>query len=169
MVPRRVGLLVCVLFLPVAGQPQQSQSDPAKELVWQAVRAEIAANAADHGRWLYFESDRKPGDGTVQWVAQTNTGELDRVLKKDDQPIPLSEQRSRMDAFVRDTSAQAKQRRNGQHDDREASEMLNTLPNAFIWTKTAERDGTTILHFKPDPEFRPPTWESRVLPPWKAT
>jgi hypothetical protein len=134
-----------------------------KEIVQQAVRAELAADAADHTHWLYFESDKKPGDGTVQWVAQTSMGEIARILKKDDRSLPVAEQRSRMDQFVRDSPAQNKQRKADQHDDREATQMLNTLPNAFIWTKTGQRNGETVLHFKPDPNFRPPTWESRVF------
>ena len=41
--------------------------------------------------------------------------------------------------------------------------MLNMLPNAFIWTRTGEQGNSILLHFKPDPSFKPPTWESRVF------
>jgi len=134
-----------------------------KQIVQQAVRAELAADAADHTHWLYYEDDRKPAEGTVQWVAETPLGELDRILKKDEHPLSRDEQRKRMDDFIHDDSAQVKQRKSSQHDDREATEMLNMLPNAFIWTVTGHRDGDTVLHFKPDPNFHPPTWESRVF------
>ena len=134
-----------------------------KGMIQQAVQAEIAADAADHAKWLYFENDQTPGNGTVQWVAQTSFGELARVLEKDGHPLSLVEQRSRMDNFIRDNSAQSKQRKSSQHDDKEATEMLNMLPNAFVWTVVGHRDGTTLLHFRPDPNFHPPTWESRVF------
>jgi hypothetical protein len=134
-----------------------------KEIVQQAVRAELASNAADHTHWLFYETDKKPGDGTVQWVAQTTLGELNRVLEKNGRALSLEEQRSRMDAFMRDTSTQAKQRKSSQQDDRQATQMLNMLPNAFIWTITSRRGDTTTLHFKPDPNFHPPTWQSRVF------
>jgi hypothetical protein len=68
-----------------------------------------------------------------------------------------------MDTFIHNQSAQARQRKNGQHDDRQATEMLNMLPHAFIWTKTGVRGDLTVLHFRPDPNFHPPTWESRVF------
>lgn len=159
-------LLICAIFAAVCvGAAAQ---DP-REIVHQAVRAELAADAADHTHWLYKESDKKPGEGTEQWVAQTTFGELARVLQKDDHPLTLIEQRSRMDAFIHDTSAQAKQRKNGQQDDREATQMLNMLPNAFIWTIVGHGDDTTILHFKPDPNFHPPTWNREYLPRWKET
>lgn len=134
-----------------------------KEIVQQAVRTELAADAADHSRWLYYEVDRKPADGVVQWVAQTRFGDLDRVLARDGHRFSMAEQRGKMESFIHDNSAQSKQRRSGQHDDKQATEMLNLLPNAFIWTRNGQKDGNTILHFRPDPNFRPPTWEARVF------
>ena len=161
----RAGLLVWAL-LPafcVMGSAQPAKSYPPKSYVWEAVRAELAASAADHSLWLYYEVDRKPGDGAVQWAAETRMGELDRMLQKDGHPLSLAQQRGKMDAFIRDTAAQARQRRGGRHDDRQAALMLNMLPNAFLWTITGRRDGATTLHFRPDPGFRPPTWETRVF------
>lgn len=134
-----------------------------KQVVQAAVRAELAADAADHSLWLYYEIDRKPGDGVVQWAAQTRMGELDRVLQQDGHRLPLAQQRAKLDSFIHDSSAQAKQRRSSQHDDKQATEMLNLLPQAFIWTVTRHEGSTTYLHFRPDPNFRPPTWESRVF------
>ena len=158
---RRAGFWLAgalAIYVCAAASAQQP-----KQIVQQAVRAELAADAADHTQWLYYEDDKKPTEGTVQWVAETPFGELDRILKKDDHPLSHDEQRKRMDDFIHDDSAQVKQRKSSQHDDREATEMLNILPNAFDWTVTGRRGGDTILHFKPDPNFHPPTWESRVF------
>jgi len=134
-----------------------------RQIAQQAVRAELAADAADHSLWLYHEIDQKPNDGFVQWAAQTRMGELDRVLQQDGHRLSLAQQRSRMESFIHDPSAQAKQRRGGQHDDKQATEMLNLLPKAFIWTMDKQEGSTTYLHFRPDPNFHPPTWESRVF------
>lgn len=149
------GVIFSGACAAIAQQPNQ--------IVQEAVRTELAADAADHSRWLYYEVDEKPGDGVVQWVAQTRFGDLNRVLQKDGRRFSPAEQRSQMDSFIQNSSAQAKQRKAGQHDDKQAVEMLNLLPNAFIWTRTGEKDGNTILHFRPDPNFRPPTWEARVF------
>jgi hypothetical protein len=145
-----------------ASAQDQSQVDP-REIVERAVRAELAADAADHSLWLYYEIDRKPNNGVVQWAAQTRMGELDRVLQQDGQHLTRDQQLNKIQSFINDDSAQAKQRRSGQHDDKQATEMLNLLPQAFIWTKIRQEGGTTYLHFRPDPNFRPPTWESRVF------
>ncbi len=149
---------VCAL-----GAAQPAKTYTAKDYVFEAVRAELAAAAADHTVWLYYEVDMKPGDGTVQWAADTRMGELDRILEKNGNRFTPEEQRSKMDAFIDSPAAQVRQRKGGQHDDRQAAQMLNLLPNAFLWTMTRQAGGKTYLHFRPDPNFRPPTWESRVF------
>jgi hypothetical protein len=157
---KRASLLAWAI-MPILSASAHGQSP--RDLVRQAVRTEIAANAADHSRWLFYEVDKKPVDGVVQWVAQTSTGDVSRVLQQNGNSLSASDQRSRMESFIHDSGAEAKQRRSSQHDDRQAAEMMNMLPNAFIWTKTGEQGNSILLHFKPDPNFKPPTWESRVF------
>jgi len=151
-------MLAGVCAVASGQQPQQPQ-----QIVQQAVRSEMAADAADHSIWMYYEIDRKPNDGVVQWSAQTGMGELDRILRQDGHTFTLAQQRAKMDAFIHSPSAQAKQRQGGEHDDKQAAQMLNMLPNAFIWTKTGQHDQMIYLHFRPNPNFSPPTWESRVF------
>jgi hypothetical protein len=140
----------------------------AKQIVQQAVKTELAADAADCSRWLYFEIDRKPNLAVEQWAAQTSEGDLHRVLKENGRELSESEQRGQMENFARDTAAQEKQRKSGQHDDRQATEMLNLLPQAFIWKKAGEQGDDTILEFTPDPHFRPPDYQSRVFAAMKG-
>lgn len=150
-------------WMMLAGVCAVATSQQPQQIVQQAVRAEMAADAADHSLWMYYEVDRKPGDGVVQWAAQTRMGELDRVLQQAGHTLTLAQQRLKMDTFIHSPSAQAKQRQGGEHDDKQAAQMLNMLPNAFIWTKVGQHDQMTYLHFKPNPNFNPPTWESRVF------
>ncbi len=155
---RRV--LVCAIL---AGSCAAVSAQDEKQLVQQAVKTELAADAADHSRWLYFETDRKPHQYVEQWVAQTRMGDLVRVLRENGRQLSEGEQRQRMENFAHDTAVQEKQRKAGQHDDRQTTEMLNLLPQAFIWKKTGEQDGDTILAFAPDPHFHPPDYQSRVF------
>jgi hypothetical protein len=134
-----------------------------QQLVEQAVHTELAADAADHTHWLYYEDDRTPGTDVKQWVAQSNIGDLKRVIAQNGRALSTEEQQSRIDNFIASPEAQQKQRKAGQQDDRQAAQMLRLLPQAFLWTKTGEHDGNTTLHFTPDPKFNPPTWESRVF------
>jgi hypothetical protein len=140
-----------------------SRAENPKDLVQRAVKSELAADAADHSHWLYFDFDRKPENAIKQWIADAKGGSLHLIVERNGQPVPKDEQRRKMDEFIHDSDAQAKQRKNGAHDDDQATEMLGLLPQAFLWTETASQGSRTILHFKPDPQFHAPDWEARVF------
>jgi hypothetical protein len=164
------SILVVGCFAVVHGQnsnqensrPDNSDQD-AKRIVQQAVKTELAANSSDQSRWLYYEVNQKPKNSVTQWVAETSQGDLRRTLKQNGQEFPADQQHKKMDSFIHDSGAQAQQRKAGQHDDRQATELLKLLPDAFIWTSTGSHDGNTTLHFKPDAKFHPPNREARVF------
>lgn len=147
----------------LAGVCTVGQCQKADQIVQQAVRAEMAADAADHSLWMYYEVDRKPGASVVQWAAQTRMGELDRVLQQNAQRLTPAQQLKKMNTFINSSAARARQHKNSQQDDKQAAQMLSLLPTAFVWTQTSQSGSTIYLHFKPNPNFNPPTWESRVF------
>ena len=142
---------------------QMSFAQAPKGIVEQAVQTELAANRNDHSHWLYFEIDRQPGKAVKRWVAQARSVSLDRVIERNGQTVPESEQRQEMNAFMNNPGAQAKQRKSGQHDDEQAAELLQMLPNAFVWTVAGEKGSDILLHFRPDQKFHPPNLEARVF------
>jgi hypothetical protein len=156
-------LAVSILGHAPAIASAQTEAQNARAFVEKAVQNELAKDEVDHTRWLYYEDDQKPENPVRQWVADTSNGSLKRVLQIDGRKLSLSEQQQRMELFLGDTGAQAKARKSSTHDDKEAAEMLELLPRAFLWTKKGEDGDSTLLHFKPDPNFRPPDLESRVF------
>lgn len=158
------GLVICAfaIFCIVRGTGQ-SADQVAKPLVRRAVQAELAADQADHSHWLYFEVDRKADRSVKQWVAETKDGSLRRIVEMNGQSVAPTEQRRKVDSFLRDSWARSRQRKAEQHDDAQAAELLRLLPDAFRWTKTGEKDGNITLHFVPDPQFRAPDLEARVF------
>ncbi|HWG21758.1 MAG TPA: hypothetical protein VG225_14600 [Terracidiphilus sp.] len=154
-----MGLLAAFLL----AQPPAAPTEDARHFVQQAVQTELAKDEADHSHWLFFEIDQKPVHPVKQWVAETGQGTLRRVLQIDGQPLSEAEQRQKLDAFLSDPGALAKQRKSAAHDDKQATEMLQLLPRAFIWTIKGEQGKVTVLHFKPNPAFDPPDMESKVF------
>jgi hypothetical protein len=138
-------------------------AEDARQFVQRAVHTELNADENDHSRWMYFETDRTPTRNVDQWVAQTREGNLVRVVRSNGQLVPESEQRQKMDAFLHDFPTRSKQKKSEQHDDEQATEMLNLLPQAFLWTDAGTNGNLRILHFKPDPQFHPPDFEARVF------
>ena len=153
--------VACLCAAARAQGPEQSWTPD--RIVREAVGTELYAAAHDHSCWMYYEVDSKPGAIVKQWVAQTHQGSLTRVIEKNGQWFSREQQQSAMQAFIGNQYAQAKQRKSGQHDDQQAAQLLNMLPQAFIWTIAARRNGETILDFRPNPQFSPPTWQARVF------
>lgn len=135
----------------------------ARQMVQRAVNSELAADNADHSLWTYHEVDSKPGNSVTQWVAQTTQGSLKRVIEHNGQPVPMSQQWKKVEAFIHDPGAQQTQRQNSQKDDQQAASLLQMLPQAFIWTIASKDCDTTTFHFVPNPNFNPPTRQARVF------
>lgn len=152
-------LLGAALFLLCAAANAQSVN----QVINEAVKTELRDDAQDHSHWLYYEVDLTPGNNVEQWVAQTAQGSLKCVVNQNGQKFDKRQQRSAMEAYINNPSAQAKQRRGAVHDDRQAAQMLGMLPQAFIWTKGETQNGKTVYHFRPNPDFTPPSWQGRVF------
>lgn len=158
-----VGPLALSLAAAALSPAASGQGQDTRQFVQKAVNNEMARDQADHSHWLYLEVDQKPDHPVKQWVAETRNGNLVRILKIDGQALSPAQQQQRMNAFLSDPGAQQKRRKSEAHDDREAAEMLELLPRAFIWTNRGEKGSNTVLHFKPDPNFHPPDLESKVF------
>lgn len=143
--------------------PMALRAQDARQLVRLAVQTELTADRNDHSHWIYFDIDSRPSRVVKQWVAETSDGSLRRVVEQNGQRVAEADQRQRMDSFLHDSSARSRQRKGDQHDDQQATELLKLLPDAFTWTMQGTRGNTTLLHFKPNPNFRPPDIEARVF------
>jgi len=157
----RVVLLLC------ATAPALHAQQDAKHIVQMAANAELAANRDDNSHWRYI--DRHTGDdGTtnVTVVVETAHGALRRSLEQNGKPVPAAvaqAENERTQKFIHDSSLQAKQKRDGAHDEKSAEELTAMMPNAFLWTIVSETPETVTLSFKPNPEFRAPDIEARVM------
>jgi hypothetical protein len=150
---------VSLLSLPLHAQD-------ANQLVRQAVDSELRANHADHSLWMYRDEDDSPGKHSTYNAVETPQGELRRLIALNGQKLPpQTDQKevSRIQHFVSDPGEQAKQRRDGEHDDAQAERFTRMLPEAFTWTVVSQQGDTTKLHYTPNPAFHPPSMESRVL------
>ena len=154
----RLFTLATVLFAAFASAAQTP-----RDIVRQAVQTELDASRNDNSHWLYFEIDRRPSKTVKQWVAEANSVSVNRVVERNGQAVSESQQREEMGDFIHDSRAQAKQRKSGHHDDEQAAELLKILPDAFLWTNAGEKGSHVLLHFKPDPQFRPRDLEARIF------
>jgi hypothetical protein len=137
----------------------------AKEFVRTAVKAELAADQNDHSRWRYKDVE-KSANNSVSIVVETDQGSVKRLIARGGQPLTEAEARDeerRVQDFIHDPAKIEKQRRDAAQDDKNAEELLNMLPEAFCWKVLKEDEQKVTLRFQPNPEFRPPDMQSRVM------
>lgn len=137
----------------------------ADEMVQTAVKTELAADHADHSLWRYRD-ERKEADDSVSIVVQTKYGSVSRLISKGGQPLSEAAAQAedrRVQNFIHDQVKLAKQKKDGAQDDKNATELLNMLPEAFTWAVQSEDAKDITLHFKHNPNFNPPDMQSRVM------
>ena len=140
-----------------------AQVPDAKQIVQQAVNSQLAADRDDRSHWHYTRTES--GDDRLV-VVETEHGAISRHIADNGKPptaATLAADDANIDKFIRDPSMQQKQRQNGAHDDKSAIELLNLMPEAFVWNVESETPETITLSYKPNPNFDPPDMEARVM------
>lgn len=159
----RFGLAMLAAAVGTAVPSLQAQMP--REIVAQAVQAELAANKADQSHWRYLQEEKLPIP-TLAVVVETAHGALKRKIEENGHPLPpesAAAEEKRVEAFLHDPAQQQKQRKNAEHDDQSAAKLLELLPRAFTWRLVSQTPELTTLAFSPDPAFTPPDMESRVM------
>ncbi len=161
--PTRNRLLVPATLTAFVLLGTAARAQDAKQIVQEAVNAELAANRTDHSHWRYLE--REEG-GNEYVVVDTENGTIRRhVLEDGHAPSPqtLKADDDTIQRFIHDPSLQAKQRHDGAHDDKSATELTIEMPTAFSWKLESETPENYTLSYHPNPDFSPPDMESRVM------
>jgi hypothetical protein len=144
----------------------QTSQPEALQAVRAAVAMELQTNHADRSDWMYRDEDYEPGRKALYNAVETPEGELRRMIALNGKPVDEAQAQAeaeRLRDFVHDTGAQAKARKNGQHDGAQAEELLKELPDEFIWTLASQTPDSITLDFAPNPKFSPPDIQSRVF------
>jgi len=152
-------------------EPRARQDGKALEMVRVAEQTELKAAADDHTRWQFKDVDKKADGVTVSRVVETANGALNKKIEVNGRklgPEELRQEDARISAFVNNRELQTKQRKEDAADDRRAERMLRMLPEAFLWSFAGDSGDTVTLGFVPNPEFHPPTMESRVFATMKG-
>jgi len=161
--PRHRTLLTTTVLAITVAAGAEIHAQDVLSLVKRAVQVQIKADDTDHSCWIFHEVDRKPNDTVDQWVAQTHSAAVIRVLQKNGHPVSAADQRQQVQSFIHDASAQAQQRKDQQQDDQRARSLLELLPVAFNWKVVNRNRKSTTLAFSPKASFDPPTREARVF------
>lgn len=153
--------------MAAAGNLQAQSSDPAAlAALRQAVTAELSAAKLDHDAWDYRDHDVQPGKDAVYHTIETPHGDLRRLLSLNGHRLTDGDEQAELERihdFVDSPDEQARKKKDAAHDGDQARELLTMLPDAFVWSIVGENAREISLRFRPDPGFKPPDMQGRVL------
>jgi hypothetical protein len=149
-----------------AQKPASASSSDALQIVNAAVESQLEADRVDHSNWIYREREPAPGHDAVYTCVGSPQGELRRLVELNGNPPDAATAQSesdRISQYVNSPAEQATARKNGAHDDVQATELLKMLPQAFTWSIRSETPELITLDYHPNPKFSGPDMESRVM------
>jgi hypothetical protein len=130
------------------------------------ISAELNSSEEDQSLWMYQVNKQTDGRMQTKEVVETRDGTLERLIAVDGTSLSVEkrqEEEERIRKVVENPAEQQKLERVRKKDADQCRAFLRMIPNAFIFSYQ-NRDGDRIrLSFKPNPEFKPPSREARVL------
>jgi hypothetical protein len=158
----RIFPLLLLLALLAPGSRAESPED----IVRTVVRNELNADANDHSSWMYRDAYQSPDKNIVKIVVETHQGNLSEIVEDHGRPPSTEEHQADLDRIqqmLTDPSFRARLKRNEQHDGQQARDLLNILPDAFVWSIVSRENGNIVLAFHPNSSYSPPSMSAKVL------
>ncbi len=163
---RSIPVFVLCGIASLAPISARAQKQDARSFVRSVVQHELAADKNDHSRWMFRDANKTSDKNTVTLVLQTAQGDLSKTIETNGRPLTSQQRQAdeqKMHQFVTDADLRQKQKHDNEQDSEKAAALTRMLPDAFLWTVTGRNGAQTMLSFKPDPKFNPPTREARVF------
>jgi len=170
-VPFGVGALVWILLVASRGVGQTQSPDVAtSELVRQTAAHELAAIDTS-GQYMYRVREETPQGSETSIMIETRDLQVGRLILKNGQPLsPAQRQREeeRLRSLLTNRTRLLKLQTEQQSDEARVYKVIQALPDAFLYQHAGtETDSTgrklVLVTFRPNPDFRPPSLELRVL------
>ena len=142
--------------------PQLSPSD----LVKAVIRNELRPSDITDVRWKYILVKEVDGKQETREVVETKSGSLDRLIAIAGNPLSASQERDETERILRLSHNPEEQRKLEQirkKDGEQCVAFFKMVPEAFVFQYAGESGNVVKLNFKPNPDFRPPSREGKVL------
>ena len=165
---RVISASVVVLLAPcigLAGAQSENRISPS-DLVKSVIYNELHPPNNSDVRWKYRLDKELDGKQETREVVETNSGPLDRLLSVAGKPLTsaqASDESERILRFSHNPEDQRKAEQARRKDAEQCNVLLRMIPDAFVFEYAGESGTLTKVTFKPNPRFRPPSREGKVL------
>ena len=163
--PVPVALAIILLSLPARPQSVPSSQVSANDLAQRVITNELNFQG-DHTNWMYRLEKEQSGRKQVEEIIETKEGSLSRLLSINDRPLSAKQQEEenkRVHDLMSSRSAKRKLQRELDAETLQGRRLFKMLPDAFLFNYAGGDGNLVKLSFRPNPNFHPPSMESRVF------
>ena len=159
---------VILLLAPCIGLAESksnAQISPA-DLVKAVIHNELQPSSGPESRWKYRLDKESDGKQETREVIETKSGSMDRLLSVAGKPltgVQASDEAGRILRFSHSAEEQRKAEQTRRKDAEQCNAFMGMIPDAFVFENGGESGNLTKVTFKPNPSFRPPSREGKVL------
>jgi len=169
-----VGMLVIKsICAPIAAQVSNHNAAQApyteknlSYIVRDTIEHEIDAQAEDGSLWCYRKLEEKDGQRRLFMVCQAKGAQIERLLAVNGKVLDENQRYAedqRIKKLLKSKRELHKQERQQHEDAKQATNLLELIPDAFVF-RMEEKDGNRIkLKFVPNPAFHPSGHEAEVF------
>ena len=158
----KLGVLTVVLSARGAlAQPPMSAGQLVNEVVYNELNDHQL-----HGYWRYWIERRTQAGTRMEEQVETADGPITRLASSNGRKLSEAEERQeqeRLERFLTSREEQARNRRRYDEDEARIGHILALLPTAFVYTYDGEENGCYRLRFRPNPDDRSSSIESRIF------
>src|SRR6266699_1420207 len=158
-------ILLLVSRMSSAQSQSQAQLSPS-DLIRAVIHSELKTSDVTEIRWKYLVNKDVDGKQETREVVETKSGSLDRLIAIAGRPLSDAQQRDETERILRlshNPEEQHKLEQTRRKDAEQCNAFLQMVPDAFLFEYAGESGDLTKLTFKPNPAFRPPSREGKVL------
>ena len=163
----RFMLVAAIVSLALSqAQTQSTTQISASDLVKAVIYNELHPSSASDIHWKYRLEKQLDGQQELREVIETKSGSLDKLLSISGRPLSDAQQRNEAERILRFSHNADEQKKSEQARRKDAAQcdaFLKMIPEAFLFHYDGEDGSLVRVTFKPNPQFRAPSREGRVL------
>lgn len=160
------GSLLSATLLAITAAGQRRPQVAPDQLVRQVIGHEVQAEKHDNSYWMFRLHQTQSGSTKTEEVIETPHGWVRRLLATNDKPLSAQERAkddARLHKLLTDRGEQRKNQEATRNDVRQAQELLQMLPDAFLYTYAGRSGDVLKLNFRPNPKFHPKSRQAAVF------
>jgi hypothetical protein len=155
-------LTPCIGTTETQSNPQLSPSDMVKSVIYNDLHPSQVSSI----HWQYRVDKESDGKQETREVIETKSGSLDKLLATSGKPLTAAQAKdesARILRFSHSPEEQKKAEQARRKDAEQCDALMKMIPDAFLFDYAGGSGNLAKVVFKPNPQFRPPSREGRVL------